>query len=171
METATNELTQIAGTACRFWNCFSLVLLARCGPGSSVGIATDYGLDGPVRDRIPVLSVAKGPIFGGGPVPEYRASFAWTRNRFYRSGPSIRVFTFGHHRGTGQFCGSSPTWYITVLNIGIEYRPSTVLISWGVPDGKHIKQLTGWKGMGITCRYYNLRRTSTGKTVFPLAAG
>jgi len=85
------------------------------------------------------LSVAKGPTFGGGPVPEERSSFAWTRNTFYRSGPSIWVFTFGHHRGIGQFCGSSPTWYITVNNTGIEYRPSTTLISWGVPDGKHIK--------------------------------
>ena len=27
--------------------CFTLVILAVYGPGSSVGIATDYGLDGP----------------------------------------------------------------------------------------------------------------------------
>jgi len=27
----------------------------------------------------------------------------------YRRGPSVRVFTFGHHKGIGQFYGSSPT--------------------------------------------------------------
>ena len=26
---------------------------------------------------------------------------------FYKSGQSVRIFTFGHHRGTGQLCGSS----------------------------------------------------------------
>ena len=28
-------------------NYFNIVPMYRCGPGSSVGIATDYGLDGP----------------------------------------------------------------------------------------------------------------------------
>ena len=92
----------------------------------------------------------------------------WTRSRraiILRMDPkyilpewkSVRVFTFGYHRGTGQFCGSSPTWNITVHNTGTEYRPSTTLISWGVPDGKHIKQLAGAKRLGFTWRYYNPR--------------
>jgi len=50
METATNELTQNALTGCGFLNCFSLVLLARCGPGSSVGITSDYGLEDPASN-------------------------------------------------------------------------------------------------------------------------
>jgi len=32
---------------CPMGNIFKQVLTARSGPGSSVGIATDYGLDGP----------------------------------------------------------------------------------------------------------------------------
>ena len=63
--------------------------------------------------------------------------------------------------------------YITIHNTGTENRPSTTLISWGVPDGKHIKQLTGAKRFGITWGYYtrNLRHTSPEENVFPLAAG
>jgi len=38
-------------------------------------------------------------------------------------------------------------------------------------NGKHIDKLTGAKGLGITWRYYNLRYTSSGETVFTLAAG
>jgi len=56
---------------------------------------------------------------------------------------------------------------LPITRIGRRTRPTSV----GLPDGKHIKQLAGAKMLGIFWRYYNLRRTSTGETVFHLAAG
>ena len=37
----------IFGEMCVLSLIYSYVAICRCGPGSSVGIATDYGLDGP----------------------------------------------------------------------------------------------------------------------------
>ena len=50
---------------------FGIDLIAFCGPGSSVGIATDYGLDGPgsnpggeeiFRPSIPALGPTQSPV-------------------------------------------------------------------------------------------------------------
>jgi hypothetical protein len=46
---------------------FSILLTNVCGPGSSVGLATDYGLDGPgsnpggARFSVPVQTGPRGP--------------------------------------------------------------------------------------------------------------
>jgi len=85
----------------------------------------------------------------------------WTRSRIaiilrmdpkyilpeWTVGPRFHFWPPQRHR---VICVSSPTWCITVNNTGTEYRPSTTLISWGVPDGMHIKQLAGAERLGIT---------------------
>jgi len=52
-------------------SCFNVDLVRNCGPGSSVGIATDYGLDGPgsnsggdeiFRPSRPILGPTQPPV-------------------------------------------------------------------------------------------------------------
>jgi len=71
----------------------------------------------------------------------------------------------------GQFCGTSPSWCITVYNTGIEFRPPTTLTSCDVPDGKYITRHVGGKKLGITWIYYSLRHTPPGGTALHLASG
>ena len=89
----------------------------KLGPGSSVGIATAYRLDGPgIEFNIPLLNVGRGGLSGRGQGKNWGWYFVWIPDTYYPTGQYDPPSSTGPRKGRWRSYGSLPTCSTTDYN-------------------------------------------------------
>ena len=96
----------------------------KLGPGSSVGIATAYSLDGPrIEFNIPLLNVGRGGLSGRGQGKNWGWYFVWIPDTYHPTGQYAPPSSTGPCNGRRRSYVSLPTWSTT------DYSPVGAFLS------------------------------------------